>query len=274
MPNADEPGASKPLLWQELTWPEIHHMVAGGVKTVIYPIGAIEAHGFHLPVVTDTLCVTEVAHRVSAVTGIPVLPTQPIGMSQGHGRFPGTLSLSQSTLAAVVTDVAASVYAAGIRQILLLNGHQWNEGALLSIREELRAKYDDLQLRAAAYWHFGDTEQYADCPEAPDMLHAEFKETSWLLALRPDLVNMDEAVNEHGFEQFWDYRMDQVSWSNVMGSNTTNANSGDGNAMITATVDALAEALGRALHETIPIQRWTPDEALERLPELRKSPPR
>jgi creatinine amidohydrolase len=271
----EEPGMSgEPILWEELTWPALYQLVEGGMRTVIYPVGATEAHGFHLPLTTDTLCVTEVARRVSALTGIPVLPTQPIGMSQGHGRFPGTLSLSQSTLQAVVHDVADAVYRAGFRQILLLNGHQWNEGVLMGIREELRAEYDDLQVRAVAYWKFGDTDAYADCPEAPEMLHAEFKETCWVLALRPDLVSMDDAVNEHGFHQFWEYRMDQVSWSNVMGSNTTNSNASDGEQMIEITVTALAEALGRAVHEATPIPNWTPAEALERRTELRKSPAR
>ena len=85
-------------------------------------------------------------------------------MSQGHGRFPGTLSLNQTTLQAIVADITDAVYRVGIRQILLLNGHQWNEGALLSIREELRAKYDDLQVRAVPYWGFGNTDAYAGLP--------------------------------------------------------------------------------------------------------------
>lgn len=265
---------SEPILWEELSWPAIYRLVAGGMRTVIYPIGATEAHGFHLPVMTDTLCVTEVAHRVSTLTGIPVLPTQSIGMSQGHSRFPGTLSLTQTTLQAVVRDVADAVYRAGFRQILLLNGHQWNEGVLMSIREELRAEYEDLQVRAVAYWKFGETDVYADCPEAPEMLHGEFKETSWVLALRPELVSMDDAVNEHGFHQFWEYRMDQVSWSNVMGSNTTNSNATDGQKMINITVRSLADGLERGIDEAISIPDWTPGEALKRLPELRKAPPR
>jgi creatinine amidohydrolase len=106
------------------------------------------------------------------------------------------------------------------------------------------------------------------------MLHGEFKETSWVLALRPELVEMEDAVNEHGYPQFWDYRMDQVSWSNVMGSNTTNSNAADGQTMIDITVHALAEALTHATTEGIPIRHWTPEEALRRLPKLRESPPK
>jgi creatinine amidohydrolase len=251
-------GQSEPIIWEELSWSEVRDLVDGGVKSVIWPIGATEAHGYHLPLLTDTLCVDVVAKRVSARLGIPTLPVQPIGVSLGHGKFPGTLSIRPTTLIAMVCDVAESLHAAGIRQILLLNGHMWNEATLMAAREEIRARFDDVQIRAVSYWAFADTSEYDDCPNAPDMLHAEFKETSWVLDLRPELVDMSQAVDEEDFPQFWDYRMDQVSRSGVMGNKTTEANPEAGRDLIERTVDGIVEALARGLEETIPIPDWSP----------------
>lgn len=252
---------SRAVMWDELTWSEIEQLIASGLQTVMWPIGATEAHGRHLPLLTDTLCVSLVASRVSALTGVPVLPAQPIGVSLGHSRFPGTLSIRPTTLIAMVRDVAESIYTAGIRQLLVLNGHMWNEATLLAAREEIRAQYDDLQIKTVSYWVFGDTSQWNDCPEAPDMLHAEFKETSWVLAERPELVDMSRAVDEEGFYQFWEYRMDQVSRSGVMGNKTTEANAEAGRKMIDITVAAIVEGLQRGLEEPIPIPDWKADNA-------------
>jgi creatinine amidohydrolase len=249
---------SEPILWEELSWSEVRELVDGGVKSVIWPIGATEGHGYHLPLLTDTLCVNVVAKRVSARLGIPTLPAQPIGVSLGHAKFPGTLSIRPTTLISMVCDVAESLHNAGIRQILLLNGHMWNEATLMAAREEIRARFDDLQIRAVSYWAFADTSEYDDCPNAPDMLHAEFKETSWVLALRPELVDMSQAVDEEDFPQFWDYRMDQVSRSGVMGNKTTEANAEAGRDLIERTVEGIVEALAPGLEETIPIPDWSP----------------
>jgi hypothetical protein len=68
--------------------------------------------------------------------------------------------------------------------------------------------------------------------------------------------------------------MDQVSWSNVMGSRTTEATSEAGEQMIEATVSALAEALSKGREEEIPIPDWNPEESLRRLPELKRNRPR
>jgi creatinine amidohydrolase len=247
---------SSPVLWEELSWSQIENMIAGGMRTVIWPIGAVEAHGYHLPLLTDALCVDAVAKRVSELTGIPVLPVQTIGVSLGHGRFPGTLSIRPDTLMRIVRDVGDSLYACGVRQLLLLNGHMWNAGTLEAVREELRWDHADLQVKAVSYWMFGDSSEYNDCPEAPQMMHAEFKETAWVLALRPDLVRMEDAVDEEDFHQFWDYRMDQVSSSGVMGRKTTEATAEIGHEIIEITAQALAADLVRARDECIPVPVW------------------
>jgi len=76
---------NKAILWEDFNWKE-------RMKMVIIPIESCEQHGPHLPLGIDTIDCYEVAKRVSAKTGVPVIPPLTYGCSQSHGDFPGTLS--------------------------------------------------------------------------------------------------------------------------------------------------------------------------------------
>src|SRR5262244_1583471 len=81
---------NKAILWEEFNWKDIEKLTTR-MKMVIIPIGSCEQHGPHLPLDTDTIDCYEVAKRVSAKTGVPVIPPLVYGCSQSHGDFPGTL---------------------------------------------------------------------------------------------------------------------------------------------------------------------------------------
>jgi len=81
----------KPVLWEELSWKDVES-ISQTMEMVIVPTGACEQHGPHLPSAVDTIDCYEVAKkRVSAKTGVPVVPPLMYGCSQSHGKFPGTL---------------------------------------------------------------------------------------------------------------------------------------------------------------------------------------
>jgi creatinine amidohydrolase len=86
------PASGKPILWEELTWKDVD-ILTKTMKMAIIPTAACEQHGTHLPLSVDTIDCYEVAKRVSAKTGVPVVPPLTYGCSQSHGNFPGTLSL-------------------------------------------------------------------------------------------------------------------------------------------------------------------------------------
>ena len=140
------PQKGKPVLWEELSWKEIENLTKT-MDMVIVPVGTCEQHGPHLPLAVDTIDCYEIAKRVSAKTGVPVIPPMMYGCSQSHGKFPGTLSIRPETMIRMLSELAEWLYKSNIRKILFLNGHMWNWGPLYSARENIRYDYPDLQVR-------------------------------------------------------------------------------------------------------------------------------
>jgi hypothetical protein len=83
-------------------------------RVAVLPVGSFEQHGDFLPLITDTVVASLIARRLSAEYGLFLLPPITVSCSHEHSGFAGTVSISASTLAAVVTDVAESLRAAGI----------------------------------------------------------------------------------------------------------------------------------------------------------------
>ena len=92
----------------------------------VLPIGSIEQHSRHLPLGTDWIAATALAHRVGAELGALTLPTLPVSMGRCHKPMAGTVWLRPMTLADAVTDVIRSLAASGIRHVLIVNGHGGN----------------------------------------------------------------------------------------------------------------------------------------------------
>jgi creatinine amidohydrolase len=95
-------------------------------RVAVLPVGAFEQHGAHLPLATDTLIAVAISNAIAEVATVRQLPPVTIGCSHEHAAFPGTLSISAGTLAAVVTDVAASLRGQGVEHLIVVNGHGGN----------------------------------------------------------------------------------------------------------------------------------------------------
>ncbi|QZN87008.1 creatininase family protein [Cellulomonas sp. C5510] len=245
-------GTGSPVLWEELDWPSVPDLVAR-LRAVIIPIGAIEQHGPHLPLNVDTEIDLAVAHAVSAITGIPVVPPVAVGVSASHGDFPGTLTYRPETLVAVMEDLTDSLYRSGVRQFVFMSGHIWNNGALDVSIEKLRTRYDDVRARSVGYvTMYPGPEVDGHVQHGRGLMHANFFETSVMLHLRPDLVRMDRAVSHRDVDSFWDYRMDQVSDSGVWGNDVAEANAAHGRAEFDRCVERNARALAAAVREPQP----------------------
>jgi len=179
-----------------LAWPEVVALdKEEGV--VILPIGAIEQHGPHLPTLTDTLLVTHVLDATLAELPDDVkawaLPPLNYGKSNEHTGFPGTIMLSATTLMAVLHDIARSVHEAGFRRLALINGHGGNSALL-----EVAAR--DIRAATGLFCFCLQPGLYVDPPfEIPPAekrlgFHAGELETSLVLAIAPELVDMTKAV--------------------------------------------------------------------------------
>jgi creatinine amidohydrolase len=188
-----------------------------------------------------------------------VLPELPYGCSLGHStKWPGTLSLTPATLAAVVAEIATWVRAAGFRQLLLLNGHVTNWAPLRSALEMIRHGQPELRIALRSLWDVSPRVHEWYCADAANF-HANRAETAMMLALRPELVRMERAVDEpdRAAQCFFSYRMDQETVHGVVGQPTA-ATRELGRALIEACAADLAEQLGRALTERIPLDQYLP----------------
>ncbi len=250
---------NQPVLWEELTWEQLTALRNQGTNLVILPIGATEQHGLHLPVGVDTFSAIAVAHGVSAQTGIPVLPALPYGCSLGHSKkWAGTLSLRPETLAKLVVEIAEWVYSAGFHRLLLLNGHVTNWAPLRCGLENVRHTYPDLRIALRSLWEISPRIHQFYHQDAANF-HANCAETSVMLALRPDLVQMDKALDEPDRSAgcFFAYTVNHESVHGAVGS----PSKGDralGEQILQLCIDELSTQLKQALTEGTPLEELPP----------------
>ena len=188
--------------WQNLKTTDFARMAQEGTlatTVAILPVAATEQHGPHLPLGVDTTLLEAILEsalpRLKQETGVLVLPTQPIGFSPEHGAFPGTLGFSAETLIRVWTEIGESVARTGIRKLLILNGHGGQVGVMDLVGRDLRTRL------GLTVW----SSSWFALPQPPEVaalfpphehrygIHAGDTETSMMLALRPDLVDMSAA---------------------------------------------------------------------------------
>ena len=162
----------------------------------VLPIGAIEQHGPHLPMSVDSCTVSAVARRLadSLPDDSPAifLPTQMVCKSDEHIDFPGTLTLTGETLIRVLCEIGASVARGGVRKLVLLNGHGGNIPVMDIVARQLRISQGMLVF-SMNWFGFGMPEDIYSETERTHGIHAGDMETSVMLALDPDNVDMTQA---------------------------------------------------------------------------------
>jgi len=182
-----------------LTWPAIQALDKD--IPVVIPIAAVEQHGHHLPVYTDSLLLGEVVRRSEPAAGDSALfaPLQWLGNSNHHIDYPGTVSASPRLYLDLLKDLAENFLRHGFKRILFLNGHGGNIIPAKQAIFELRQKYrdrNDLLLLFASYWDFAKPHQGRKDFIQQDMGHACEWETSMILALAPHFVIGDVTMLE------------------------------------------------------------------------------
>ncbi len=172
--------------WGALTRAEIAAARDAGALVVL-SVGAVEQHGDHLPVDTDSVSayrVAMLAARRCAQPHVLVLPPPGFGFSPHHRAWPGTISLSLPTFTGLITDVAESLHRTGFRRLLIVNGHGGNIGPLTAICTALASR--GLAVGFVNYFDPGRAQWLEDLPGALRGIgHACAFETGLQLALRP-----------------------------------------------------------------------------------------
>lgn len=171
------------------SWPEID--AARGLIALL-PVGALEQHGAHLPLDTDTVLATGVAWRIADRIGGWLLPAIGYGEAWSAEAWPGTISLSAETLQRSIEDVARGLKRIGVAGLVTVNGHFGNRAPIAAAVYPLPVLHLDYPGLEAAAAEFCTSK-----PAAPTFYHADEVETSMMLALAPDAVRMERAMAEY-----------------------------------------------------------------------------
>ena len=212
------------MRWNDLTWPEVQDAVAA-TPFALLSLGAVEEHGPHLPLGTDTFAAEAFSGRIAEAAGLIELPVLPYGQVWSLEHFDGSLSISDETLVALITEIAGGLERVGVKGLVLYSAHLGNTAAM---KKATRALEERGGLPAISMAYPGLAAVSAQVRESaqshPTIMHADELETSILLALRGDIVHMDRAVAEYPeFPSYFDsapVRWDTVTTSGVFGDAT------------------------------------------------------
>jgi creatinine amidohydrolase len=171
-----------------------------GERTLlVLPVGAVEQHGPHLPILTDTLVPQALLARALELRPddgrVYALPPQAYGKSNEHMGFAGVFPLSADTLARTLREIAAGVASSGLRRLMFLNGHGGNTDVLDYVARDIRADLG-LVCVSAHPFRFGLAADVVSDAEQGFGIHAGEAETSVLMHLAPDLVHDDRFEAE------------------------------------------------------------------------------
>ncbi|MEO1619730.1 MAG: creatininase family protein, partial [Cyanobacteria bacterium J06632_3] len=184
-----------------LSWTQVEALPNKANTLIIQPIGAVEQHGPHLPLVVDAAIATAVVggalDKLTADVPAYALPTLFYGKSNEHSSFPGTVTLTATTLMTMLMEMAEGIYSAGFRKLVLVNGHGGQPQVLEIVARDLRHRHADFMVFPMFVW--GAPHSVAELvgtQEYEQGIHAGDVETSVMLALMPEQVDMSAAVRE------------------------------------------------------------------------------
>jgi creatinine amidohydrolase len=239
-------------------------------SVLIQPVGSIEQHGPHLPLSTDALIAEATVDAVAQQWGdqldLWVLPPLTYSKSNEHAWAPGTVWLSATTMLSVLNDIGRSLANLPTRRLAFVNGHGGNSQLLAVANRELRLHHGLMTflLHPSVPRDSGGTANEDD-PELGMGIHAGRDETSIVLHLRPDLVDLAKAAravpdhlaaNDHvrfGGDVSFGWLSSDFGASGVIGDPTA-ATADRGKALFEAMVSRLAESLAEVGRFSFPGQ--------------------
>jgi creatinine amidohydrolase len=211
--------------WADLSTLEFSDRLSSGAAAhtvAVLPVAAIEQHGPHLPLSVDTVLVNGVVAaalpHLSPELPVLFLPTQAVGFSPEHARFPGTLTLKSDTLVRLWTEIGESVAAAGVKKLVLFNAHGGQVSVMDLVARDLRARLDML-VYSVSWFNLPlvdalgrNVNDLFSADEHRYGIHAGDVETSMMLALDPTHVDMAKARHFHSTSQ------DRASQFDILGN--------------------------------------------------------
>lgn len=229
-------------------------------QIAVLPLGATEQHGPHLPFETDTLIADAIArrlkNRIAGELDVMFLPVEPVGYSVEHMDVTGTRTLGFDEAIDRWIGIGAKLSALGTRKLVMLNAHGGNSPLMTIVATELRVRHTMLAV-ATSWTRFGYPADIVTSSEKAIGIHGGLIETSVMLAIRPDLVEMTKAQDfasaQSGFERdfthlraygphAFGWKMSDLTPHGVTG-NAAQATAEKGERILNQSVDGLADLL-------------------------------
>lgn len=232
------------LVW-EMTRKDFREGIdEGRIKGAIIPAGSTEQHNEHLAMIHDTVSAIHIARQVALNLYPNVVVTTPlaIGVSEHWMDHKGTLTLRPEIFGELLYDVCNSLKRAGVKNILILNGHAGNSGPIMERLDEFRKKLN-IKLKGCSYWEAYSkeiVEQYMESKKSP--AHAAEFETSFALAAFPDKVHMEKA-DEYDKAKLTISNPEQAQRDRLYHEEAYLATAEKGSAMIAVAVDWVTEIM-------------------------------
>ncbi|MEA2063585.1 MAG: creatininase family protein [Gemmatimonadota bacterium] len=197
--------AGRKIFFSDYTWDELDKLNDKNNLKLILPFGAIEAHGYHIPVKSDAFQAEKIAELAALrVSDAIILPAVNYGHCVFTRNYCGTIHVSAQTVISLIGDIAESLHQHGFRKLVVFNGHGGNKAAIeTALREAFKnlssdtgSQNEDFKVyQVNAYQKSAD--KFATILQGKDYGHACEIETSVMLALEPELVKMERAVEEY-----------------------------------------------------------------------------
>lgn len=190
----------KTIRMEEMNWPDVRAALAAGYTTAVVAVGSTEQHGPHLPTMTDTRIGDAVAHRVALKLGNALQArTIPVGVSDHHLAFGATLSLKPETLKLIVRDYVNSLVQDDFRRVIFLPSHGGNFAPVAQAIEDARKAHPGIGITGytdllAFVGFLGRASAEFGISEEESGGHAGENETSFMMALEPELVARDRLA--------------------------------------------------------------------------------
>jgi len=179
--------------WLSLTTQEFSR-----ARIAVLPVAAVEQHGPHLPVGTDTYIAEAYLARVRAMLAedspVAFLPVQQVGASDEHRAFAGTLTLSPETALRAFIEIGESVHRTGIDKLIIINSHGGNIALIDLAARQLRVRHGMIAVHTS-WGRFGYPDGLFSEAELTHGIHGGDVETSIMLAAYPDLVRLEKIAN-------------------------------------------------------------------------------
>jgi len=197
------------LTWDN-TWKDIED---SGTTVAVVPIGSTEQHGTNLPLSSDSLSTMRLAETLAKELGAYLVPIIPIGTSQEHLSFRGTVTLKHETLKAVILDIVDSLVRTAFNNIIIVSMHGGNiilrTGS--DLITQLKSEYPDTKILIVnLQYAFDEACKVAEFTTAG--MHADECEASLIASLRPDLVGSSPVDFPNPKERLEGARVDNLGF--------------------------------------------------------------